>query len=109
MKADNTPLLRFQQQWLDGSAMNHTIDARNRMHRHLMNRLIERRIPLDYLDVLTLERRIEKMHAAFVRPDQNRYRLTVTGLNNARYRVVYDARHRCLLTIWPRPTRKRAS
>lgn len=77
--------------------------ARNLMHLHLMRRLVERGVPLDYADIVALEQRIERMRASFERPGIARYRLRLKYGRSSRVRVVYDVEYRCLLTAWMRP------
>ena len=81
--------------------------ARNSIHRHLVERLVPRKVAVDYTVLHALEQRLEAMTPTFVQPGQTRYRLNVHLSEAQRYRVVYDTQYQCLLTIWARRPRAR--
>lgn len=74
--------------------------CRNSIHKHLVSRLVDRDIPIDYAAIVRLENRLEQMRPAFEQPGRKRYRLTCVLGRDQHFSVVYDTEFRCLLTIW---------
>ncbi|MCR9218953.1 MAG: hypothetical protein NXI21_01885 [Alphaproteobacteria bacterium] len=78
-------------------------EARNGCHLYLLTKVVERRLPLDLTDIVALEERIEQMRPTWETAGVERVRLRLKLTRGLRLRAVYDARLRCLLTIWVRP------
>lgn len=67
---------------------------------HLMQRAEQRGVELTADDIERLESAIEKLRPAFEVEGQERYWITVRR-PGCRFRVLYDIRLHCLVTVWP--------
>ena len=69
-------------------------------HLHVMRRAAQRGIVMTADDIVRLEGMLDRARAAYQRPGAGRYLLTVKSAAGRRMRVVYDARLRCMVSVW---------
>lgn len=66
---------------------------------HALRRAEQRGVEIGPDEILRLETAIETLRPAFEVPGQDRYWLIVKRAGS-RYRVLYDVRMGCLVTVW---------